>query len=55
MTTNPTTAGSPRPRLPEYYQVFRAVARERDLLLVDIEPVWKQKQILQTDQEYFER
>jgi acyl-CoA thioesterase-1 len=53
MTTNPTTAGSPRPRLSEYYQVYRDVARERQLLLIDLEPNWRK--VLETDEQAFER
>ena len=53
MTTNPTTDGSPRPRLSEYYQVYRDTAHECELLLIDVEPVWKH--LLTEDREIFNR
>jgi lysophospholipase L1-like esterase len=31
-----------RQRLPEYYQVYRDVARERGFPLIDLEPVWRE-------------
>lgn len=41
MTTNPTTEGSPRPNLATYYQVYREVAKYRNLFLIDLELVWR--------------
>ena len=43
MTTNPVVgkAAEVRPHLEDYYQVYREVAKERGLLLIDHYPAWK--------------
>lgn len=57
LTTNPTAPGTVhserRPRLEQYYQVYRDVAAERGLRLVDLYPTWKK--ILDEDPDLFKK
>jgi len=43
LTTNPVLDehAAVRPRLLEYYQMYRDVARQRELLLIDSTPAWQ--------------
>jgi lysophospholipase L1-like esterase len=55
LTTN-AVAGKPaevRPHLEDYYQVYRDVAKERSLLLVDMYPLWQK--LLQDDRATYDR
>ena len=47
------SAADVRPHLEDYYQMYRDVAHERGLLLVDIYPQWKQ--LLEEDRARFDR
>ena len=57
LTTNPTAPGTVhserRPRLEQYYQVYREVAAARGLLLVDLYPTWKK--ILDEEPDLFKK
>jgi acyl-CoA thioesterase-1 len=52
MTTHPTTAGYARRDLAPYYQAVRDLARQRGLVLVDAEPVWRE--LLEKDRPTFD-
>lgn len=50
---NGNGSASKRPKLAEYFQAYRDVAKQRGLLLIDHEPAWQRLQ--RDDREAFER
>ncbi|MFM8333120.1 MAG: SGNH/GDSL hydrolase family protein [Candidatus Methylumidiphilus sp.] len=51
MTMNPPAGANleRRPRIHEYYQIYREVAEEQDALLIDLYPVWLRIQKMDKD------